>query len=395
MDKSQFTAQQTGELIPITSPFKDWAFVPDPLPPNWTFPIHLWPKLAEAKRLLGKLDGIGSTLPNPELLLRPLERREALTSSSLEGTYASPQELLLFELKPRQPKSSDDRANASLEVYNYGRALREGFSYLQERPFSLHMIRQLHAWLLDGVRGERRNPGQIREEQVHIGADRRFVPAPPERVQETLDLLQPALGSHPGDFDPLIWAYLTHYQFEAIHPFLDGNGRVGRLLLALMTWKGCEMSLPWLFMSPFFERYRDEYIHHLFQISADGRWEPWLNFCLTGTIEQATDAINKCSLLNELKINMHSRVTAGSARLHQIIDELFISPFVTVPRLRDFLDVTYPTAKSDVERLIQASVLEEVKGFSNPRFYTSSEILAIAYRETGDREAESTSEHAS
>ena len=131
MDTSQFTEARTGELVPITSPFNDAAFVPDPLPPGWEFPLHLWPKLAHAKQLLGKLDGIGSTLPHPELLLRPLQNREALTSSSLEGTYASPQELLLFELNPRAPKSSQDRANAWREVSNYGKALREGFVYLQ------------------------------------------------------------------------------------------------------------------------------------------------------------------------------------------------------------------------------------------------------------------------
>lgn len=387
MDRTQFTAARTGELVPITSPISDWAFVPNPLPPSWEVPLHLWPKLAHAKQLLGKLDGIGSTLSHPELLLRPLETREALTSSSLEGTYASPQELLLFELKPRAPRSSQDRANAWLEVYNYGRALREGFAYLRDRPLSLHMIRQLHAWLLRGVRGDRTNPGQFRSDQVHIGSDRRFVPPPPERLQETLDQLEPLLESNPSEFDPLVWVYLVHYQFEAIHPFLDGNGRVGRLLLALMTWRGCGMSQPWLFMSPFFEKYRDEYIHHLFQMSADGRWEPWINYCLTGTIEQAEDSFKRCSQLNALKEDMRGRVTSGSARLHQIIDELFVHPFVTIPNLRDLLQVSYPTAKSDVDRLIAASILEEVEASSNPKAYVAREILAIAYREAAERDS--------
>ena len=381
MDTTQFTEARTGELVPITSPFQDSAFVPAPLPPGWAFPVSLWPKVVHARQLLGILSGTGSTLPNPELLLRPLQNREALTSSSLEGTYASPQELLLFELKPRVPKSSQDRANAWREVSNYGEALREGYVYLQERPLSLHMVRQLHAWLLAGVRGDRQNPGHFRTEQVHIGSDRRFIPVPPGRVQETLDLLEPHLESTPEAFDPLVWAYLVHYQFEAIHPFLDGNGRVGRLLLALMTWRGCGLSRPWLFMSPFFERYRDEYIDHLFRISTEGRWEDWINFCLNGTIEQAEDSIRRCSQLNALKDDMRARVTSGSARLHQVIDKLFVHPVVTVPDLRDLLDVTYPTARSDVDRLVEASILTEVEGSTQPKAYAAREILSIAYRD--------------
>lgn len=384
MDRDQFTESKTGDLVRLRAPYDDWAFVPEPLPPTWHFPEGLWPKLAEAKQLLGKLDGIGSTLPNPELLLRPLQRREAIRSSSLEGTYASPQELLLFELKPRRPTSPEDKANDWLEVFNYATALREGYLYLEDRPPSLHLVRQLHGWLLQGVRGERHDPGKPRETQVHIGAGRRFVPPPGERVQECLDALGPFLDRGPTDFDPLVWAFLMHYQFETVHPFLDGNGRVGRLLLALMIWRGCGLGMPWLYLSPFFERYRDEYIHRLFQVSADGQWERWIDFCLTGTIEQAADAIERCAQLNVLKRAMRLRVTAGSARLHQIIDELFVHPFVTVPSLRDSLGVTYPTAKSDVGRLIEVGILTEVAGTKSPKAYAALEILTIAYNDSSD-----------
>jgi len=340
--------------------------------------------LGEAKQLLGTLDGKGSTIPNPELLLRPLQRREALRSSSLEGTYASPEELLLFEMKPRLPTSSADRANSWLEVFNYGRALSEGWLYLKERPLTIFLIRQLHSWLLQNVRGERAQPGEFRTAQVHIGAERRFIPPPPERVQECLDALMPHLAGTKSGFDPLVWCYLVHYQFEAIHPFMDGNGRVGRLLLALMTWLGCDLEMPWLYMSPFFERYKDEYIGKLFNVSADGQWEEWIRFCLVGTIEQARDAIRRCDLLNSLKEDMRRRVNTGSARLHQIVDSLFVDPMVTVPQLRDKLQVTYPTAKSDVKHLVNAGILAEGLA-TRPQVYFSPEIFRISYSDQEGR----------
>jgi len=218
MLSEKFTDETTGRLVRITSPYEDWAFVPAPLPPDWDFPASLWPLVAEAKQLLGKLDGVGRTLPNPELLQRPLQQREALRSSSLEGTYASPQELLLFELQPRVPSSAKDKANDWLEVSNYASALREGYLYLQQGPLSLYLVRQLHAWLLKGVRGADKQPGSFRKRQVHLGSDRRFVPPPPERLDDCLQAFEHALMTPPNDFDPLVRSYLVHYQLEAIHP---------------------------------------------------------------------------------------------------------------------------------------------------------------------------------
>jgi Fic family protein len=386
VDRSKFSDRKTGELVEIAAPYGDLAFVPDPLPPVWEMPESVWRELAEARQLLGELDGLGRALPSPGLMLRPLQQREALRSSSLEGTYASPEELLLFELRPRLPVSRNDPANAWLEVSNYGTALREGYESLREgRPLSLTLIRQLHAWLLKGVRGEDRGPGEFRETQVHVGSDRRFVPPPPEHLRSSLDALQThlAAGEIKG-FDPLVSCYLLHYQFEAIHPFRDGNGRVGRLLLALMTWLWCRLSLPWLYMSPYFERYKDEYIDTLFRVSTDARWEEWIGFCLRGTIQQARDGIRRCSALINLRRQLRASLAEGSIRLSQVIDQLFARPAVTIPDLARTYDVTYPTAKTDVDRLVRAAVLKHVPNTNYPKVFLCSQILEIAYGEPAD-----------
>jgi cell filamentation protein, protein adenylyltransferase len=381
MRKERFSDARTGELVKITVPYEDLAFIPNPLPPNWTFPEMLWPILVDAKQALGTLEGIGRTIPDPELLLRPLQQREALRSSSLEGTYATPQELLLFDMDPHPPRSDTDKSNAWLEVSNYGRALREGSSYLTDNPPSLTFIRALHEWLTSGVRGEDKLPGQFRDCQVCIGSDRRFIPSPPAHLQACIDAFEPFLNHANLPFDPLVAAYIVHYQFETIHPFKDGNGRVGRLLLALMTWKGCGLSMPWLYMSAYFERYKDEYIDKLFDVSAHGKWSEWLEFCLQGTIQQSNDAIDRCNRLDQLRKEMHTRTSSGTGRLHQIVENLFITPIITIPKIRDAMNISYPTAQDDIQRLLTAGVLKKLDGERRPAIFYSPEILDIAYSE--------------
>jgi Fic family protein len=197
MNRASFTESRAGELVELTVPYHDWAFVPAPLPPDWELPRDLWPLLAEARQAVGTLDGIGRTLPNQDLLLRPLQQREALRSSSLEGTHATPQQLLLFEMDPRPPRSEHDRSNAWLEVSNYGHALREAHNYLLESPLSEAFTRALHEWLLKGVRGDDKSPGQYRECQVYIGSDRRFIPPPPTHLAACLEALAPYMRVSP------------------------------------------------------------------------------------------------------------------------------------------------------------------------------------------------------
>jgi Fic family protein len=380
MDASKFTDNKTGELVRVNIPEEDWAFVPAHLPPDWEFPIELWPLLSKAKENIARLDGIGRTLPNPELLLRPLQSREALRSSSLEGTYASPQQLLLFQLQPREPKSEKDPANAWLEVSNYSRALRQGMDFLQKLPLCLRLIRELHKTLMAGVRGKERAPGEFRKCQVHIGSDRRFVPPPSNRLSACLDEFEKELNQEDAKYDPLVRCYLIHYQFEAIHPFIDGNGRVGRALLSLMIHKWCGLTMPWLYMSAFFERYKDEYIDTLFRISSNGEWEKWIAFCLRGTVAQAEDSIRRCDELRILKDRYLQAAGGTSVRAHAIIDDLFTSPLLTIPGLVKRFSITYPTAKTDVQGLIKKGVLAELKDV-RPKTFFSPEIFDIAYRE--------------
>ena len=380
MDSSKFSKDRTGELVEISLPKADWAFVPHPLSPDWEFPGHLWPLLAQARESIARLDGIGRTLPNPQLLLHPLQSREALRSSSLEGTYASPQELLLFELNPRTPKSERDRANDWLEVSNYGKALRQGMALLEELPLSLRLIRELHRTLLDGVRGRERSPGEFRKYQVHLGANRRYIPPPPERLLECLNEFERRMNQEDIQYDALVRCYLLHYQFEAIHPFRDGNGRVGRALLSLMIYKWCKLSMPWVYMSAYFERFKDEYIDNLFRVSSEGNWEDWIDFCLRGTISQANDSIRRCEELRNLRDTFHEQADVGSGRAHTIIEDLFTVPMVIVSALAKRCSVSYPTAKADVEQLTQRGILKELEG-SRPKAFYSPEILRIAYGE--------------
>ena len=385
MDITKFTNERTGQLVTVpVSTGEDWSFVPEPLYPNWELPPEIWALLADAKMALGRLDGVGRRLPNPELLLAPLRSREALRSSSLEGTYATPKELLLFELEPIAPTAAGDKANAQLEVSNYSRALREGFNALQQYPFSLGLIRNLHHWLLEGVRGEDKSPGKFRDTQVHVGSGRRFIPPPPTHLIQCLEELDIKLRpeeANQWEYDPLIMCYLLHYQFETIHPFRDGNGRVGRLILALTTWKWCGLLMPWLYMSPFFERYKDEYINNLFNVSAKGDWATWIGFCLKGTIVQAEDAIVRCDALIYLKDDWTSKITEGNIRLVSLIDSLFTRPIMTTSIARQLTGVTQPTAQSDIDKLIEAKILVPIEGTRRPVVYAAPQIIDIAYGE--------------
>lgn len=235
-----FGATKTGQLVPISGG-RDvtHAFVPDLLPPDWQWPVTLWPVLLDAHKALASLDGTGKHLPNPSLILRPLQDREAQKSSSLEGTYTEPKQQALFELDPTYPESAEDPINARREVFNYSRALDYWHESKRTLPISLRLVRDLHRFLMDGVRGSDKNPGAFRTLQNQIGKPARFVPPPPARLMEQLDSLEKYLHAD-RPYDGLVDAFLVHYQFEAVHPFMDGNGRVRRLLLAILIEEWCQ-----------------------------------------------------------------------------------------------------------------------------------------------------------
>jgi Fic family protein len=335
----------------------------------------------EAWDCLGTLNGIGRTLPNPELLLRPLQEREAIQSSKLEGTYTTPEEVLLFAKNPSIPKSESDPANAWREVFNYNNSLAAGYRHLKNRPFTLNMIRELHHNLLSAVRGREKTPGEFRKLQVGIGSDYRFIPPPPQQLPALLDALEKHINQPMDKRDRLIQAFQTHYQFETIHPFMDGNGRVGRLLLALMLYKLCDHDMPWLYLSPFFERYKDEYISKLFRVSTHGDWSDWIDFCLRGTIASTKDAVNRCHMLGQLKERYCQRLHGKyTPRTHQIIEGLFQEPLVRIVDVQQNLDIAYKTARADIEVLQKVGILKRLRN-QYPACFFAWEIFRIAYRD--------------
>lgn len=381
MDKERFSKDKTGQLSKMEHPIKDWAFIPDFMPPRWKIPYDMWRLIADAEIRLTKLDVKCSQLPNPELLLHPLQSREAMTSSQLEGTYVQPEDLLLFELDRDEGKSSQNTEFQDWrEVSNYTQALKHGFEEVSHRGLSLGLIREMHAILMRGTWGEDASPGAFRMKQVKIGHTGRFIPPPPEHVDSLMTNLEEQIQVK-SVADGLVHCFQIHYQFETIHPFEDGNGRVGRLLLALMIYKLLDHRMPWLYMSAFYERHKDEYIDNLFKVSSEGNWTEWIEFCLRGAIHQADDAILRCDLFDSLKRDFASRledIGRKNVRMLETVQGLFASAVLTVPYLARRYGVHYQTAKKDVERLIGAKILRELPR-PRPKAYYCPEIFSIAY----------------
>lgn len=377
MDVSKFAPDAPGEMVEIEG--REKAFVPDPLPPaRWILGGSTWGLLVDAMHELGRLDGVAITLPDPGILLRPLENREALRSSSLEGTHATPRELLLFELPDGPETRTNPKVGDWREVWNYRTALsRSSDASVVEAP--LYLIRQLHTVLLTGGRGAALTPGAFRTRQVFIGADHRFTPAPPTHVVPCLELLEQFIRNASPEIPPLVRAFLAHYQFEAIHPFLDGNGRVGRLLMTLMIRELCQHKRPWLYLSAFFDRHRDEYIDRLFMVSAAGDWKGWVEFCLRATIAQARDTFERCTNLIALREDYRGKV-GNKPRLSMIVDMLFTNQFIRTAALGTAMNVTYPTAQRDVDQLVKLGILEELKDMY-PRTHVARAIYDVAFTE--------------
>ncbi len=383
MDKSLFLAASPGTLVPIAAPGPDWAFIPAPLPRNWELPSDLVDLLVDARQSLARLDGAGRYLPSNTFLLRPLQQREALRSSALEGTFATAEELLAYGLEPKEPSSSTDPVNSWREVFNYDAALQQGQKLLTELPLSSRVIRTLHETLLRGVRGTDRTPGVYRNRQVHIGSERRFVPAPPDKIEDLIADLEKYMNET-LETDVLIQGFFAHYQFETIHPFLDGNGRVGRLLLSLMIFKKCSLQSPWLYLSPYFDKHKDEYINRLFAVSTQGDWASWVRLCLRATISEATNALVRIDKLIKLKRQYEEKLAQqprSTVRLQQIVVSLLSSPLTTIPALAKQFNVSFPTAQQDVRKLVALQILQESPRDTKPKYYVSREFFAAAYDE--------------
>ncbi len=362
------------------------AFVPNPLDPIVHFDLPLINALSRADRALSELAGIARTLPNPHLLIRPFMRREAVLSSRIEGTQASLSDLLYFEAaNTGAPALPDVR-----EVANYIRALEHGLARLGTLPLSLRLIREMHEQLMEGVRGEHQTPGEFRRSQNWIGPpgctlmDATYVPPPVEEMERALDLFEKYLHAEPG-LPLLVRLALIHYQFEAIHPFLDGNGRIGRLLITLLLCVDGMLPQPLLYLSAYFERHRDEYYHRLMEVSRNGDWNAWILYFLNGVEAQSRDAIERSDALLSLWSSYRHRLqeARASALLLRLVDALFSYPAINTSMAAASLGVTFASAQANIDKLMAADILVEVTGQKRNRVYVAKEIVAAIENGSG------------
>lgn len=379
MRPEDFSPQAPGKLVPIGG--GAYAFVPAPLPPELSWSTRLVRTLDAARGALGELSGLLHTLPNPYLFIDPFVRKEAVLSSRIEGTQASLIDVYALEVQPHLFPNLEAREDAK-EVLNYIRALERGRELLKELPLSLRVLREMHAVLLRGVRGQNRAPGEFRRTQNWIGPpgsslqDARYVPPPPGPMQEALDALERFWHTEHG-FPPLVEIALVHYQFEAIHPFLDGNGRIGRLLITLMLLGSGLLPEPALYLSAYFERHRSAYYDLLLKVSQEGAWEAWLVFFLEGIRSEAKDAVEKAQSLITLRERWREQYQreGGSAHLPALVDLLFEQPLLTVPRIAHRLNITPAWANRLVKRLVQDGILEPMGARRRNRVFAARAIL--------------------
>lgn len=350
--------------------------MPAPLPPDP--PIRLDNELpvllSRADRGLGRLDGSIQTLPDADLFVLMYVRKEAVLSSQIEGTQSSLQDVLNAEARILGP----DRPQDAHEVINYVGAMNHGLGRLKELPLSIRLIREIHELLLAGGRGSHLQPGELRRSQNWIGPpgctlrDAIFVPPPPGEVVEFMGDLEKFLHN-PGNIPALIWIGLAHAQFETIHPFLDGNGRVGRLLITFLLCQREILLQPVLYLSHYFKRYRSEYYEHLQAIRDAGDWEGWLAFFLRGVIavsSEATDTARRIVALREEHRNaVVARLGHAAGNAHRLLDRLYKHPLVSVSAVRELTGTSYTAANNLVSRFVDIGILEEATGYRRNRVF--------------------------
>lgn len=376
--------RKTGKRIRVTTagePFE--AFVPYPLPPDP--PLELtathFDLMEQANRALGRLDGLSQLLPDTSLFIYLFVRKEALLSSQIEGTQSSLTDLLLYEQDgvPGVPLADVE------EVSSYVAALQHGLKRLQDGfPLSLRLLREIHSVLLASGRGSAKAPGEFRRSQNWIGGSRpgqaRFVPPPPDQLPDCLNALEKFLHDDPVRTPTLIKAALAHVQFETIHPFLDGNGRLGRLLITLLLCAEGAIADPTLYLSLYFKQRRDEYYDRLQRVREEGDWEQWLTFFLTGVLETADSAIASATAMFELfasdrqRIEEIGRAASSVLRVHQHLQK---KPITSAPNAASALSLTTPTVRTALEHLTKLQIVREITGKRRDRLYVYDRYLQL------------------
>lgn len=379
-------SSRSGRYVRQASGYR--AFVPAPLPPRPALRIdgELQNWLSQADRALGRLDGSIQTLPYPDLFVAMYVRKEAVLSSQIEGTQSSLQDLLAAEariLSPTRPNDVD-------EVVNYVAAMNLGLERLAELPVSVRLIREIHARLLQGVRGRHLTPGEIRTSQNWIGPagctlnEATFVPPPPHEVASALGDLELFLHSD-APLPLLVRIGLAHAQFETIHPFLDGNGRVGRLLITFLLCEKDVLLKPVLYLSHYFKRHRQTYYERLQAVRDQGDWESWLLFFLRGVFEvsqQATETARRILLLREQHrqlVTDHFGRAAGNG--HRVLEYLFRHPIIAVADAQTLIGTSYPAANSLVSQFVERGMLREITGQRRNRRFQYDAYIALFHED--------------
>lgn len=390
MRVSDFSARAPGRLRAIGRGVH--AFVPAPLPPRLSLPNELLGLLSEASLLLGRLGTPWATPIDPLLVAAPLQRREAIVSSRIEGTYTTPAQLALFDTAGEPTPAGAAIDEATREVLNHVRAFSHGLARLARTPIHLRLMREMHGKLLEGVRGGRERPGEFRKEQNFIGRDAeianaRFVPPPPDALDPLLNDLERYINVDrdrrrvAGD-EPLpllVRIALVQYQFEAIHPFRDGNGRIGRLLIPLQLHAAKVLDTPVFFMSSFFELEKRRYAELLLAVSQRAAWIEWVRFFLEGIVASAKDSLERCSALVRLHADFSGRIRQKrkSARAQDLVDSLFRRPSIAIKDAARILQMTPAAATQHVRDLVDKGILRPMDDRKWGRVYVAPEILQL------------------
>jgi len=381
-DSSDDPKHRAGRYV--TQPTGYRAFYPAPLPP--VPPVRLAGELhsllSQADRALGRLDGSIQTLPNPDLFVFMYVRKEAVLSSQIEGTQSSLHDLLAAEahiLSPDRPRDVD-------EVVNYVAAMNHGLARLDELPVSVRLIKEIHSRLLQGVRGARLTPGELRRSQNWIGPsgctlnEATFMPPPPHEVPDALGALESFLHSG-SELPQLIQIGLAHAQFETIHPFLDGNGRVGRLLITFLLCQREILTKPVLYLSHYFKQHRAEYYEHLQTVRDHGDWEAWLAFFLRGVASVSREATETARRILALREDHRAAVTSGLGRAagngHRVLEHLYQRPIMSVADVQSLIGGTYTAANNIVSRLVALGILVEATGYKRNRQFRYQAYIDI------------------
>lgn len=382
MDVKDFTAAAPGTLVTIPDGV---AYLPHRLPPQLPVTWSLTNANDRAARALGELAGQARIVANDALILGPLLAREAVESNRIEGTHTIVEEVLLQ--RAAGPPRDHVRADNNLEVLRYMETATSAAAAVSEgRPLNLYLLRSLHAQLLEGTRGLMRHPGGFRSGYVYIGQEQdglagaRFVPPPPEQVLPAMDDLVDFLQSEPP-FPPLVACAVAHYQFETIHPFEDGNGRLGRLLIPVYLLAHGVLDRPLIYVSEYFEAHRDAYVAALKRVSTDGDWEGWIMLFLQAVYQQAVSARARADRVMALAASYREQARSGTRTQTALaaVELLMGQVYVSAPQLASYASCDYRTAKGALQRLGTLGVVHTVEG-SYPQLWVAQELLDLVYR---------------